>query len=101
VGGVLAGAVVAVAACGGGGTSKVQGVAIEASTNALGHNTAVTHVTTKIPGDLLVAYISSDSPEKGHQTSVVTGGGLSWKLRARENTKLGGVEVYKVNWSSN
>lgn len=52
--------------------------------------------TTK-SGDLLLAFISSDGPNGGGQTiSGVTGGGLTWTLRARANGQPGTAEVWQA-----
>jgi hypothetical protein len=52
--------------------------------------------TTK-SGDLLLAFISSDGPSGGGQTiSGVTGGGLTWTLRARANGQPGTAEIWQA-----
>lgn len=55
--------------------------------------------TTAAPGELLLAFISSDGPSgAGSQTfSKVTGGGLTWRLRRRANAQAGTAEVWAAN----
>ena len=52
-------------------------------------------VTTTHADELLVAFASSDGPAHRSQTmNKVTGGGLTWTLRARSNTQQGTAEVW-------
>jgi chitodextrinase len=55
--------------------------------------------TTKAPGELLLAFITSDGPAAGGtQTfSSVTGAGLTWRLRRRANTQAGTSEIWAAN----
>lgn len=55
--------------------------------------------STTAPGELLLAFISSDGPSLGGtQTfSSVTGGGLTWRLRRRANAQAGTAEVWAAN----
>ncbi len=55
--------------------------------------------STSAPGELLLAFISSDGPSVGgSQTfSKVTGGGLTWRLRCRANAQAGTAEVWAAN----
>ena len=46
-------------------------------------------------GDLLLAFVSSDGPS-GAQTATVSGGGLTWSLVRRANTRLGTSEIWKA-----
>ena len=41
-----------------------------------------------------MAFVAADSSYKEGQVSTVSGGGLTWKLVARENKALGGAEVW-------
>jgi chitodextrinase len=51
--------------------------------------------STVQPNELLVAFISSDGPSNSAQTyKTVTGGGLTWTLRKRVNTRAGTSEVW-------
>jgi hypothetical protein len=45
-------------------------------------------------GDLLLAFVSSDGPSG--QTATVSGGGLSWSLVRRANTRPGTSEIWKA-----
>jgi chitodextrinase len=56
-------------------------------------------LSTSAPGELLLAFVSSDGPSGGgSQTfSGVTGGGLTWRLRRRANGQAGTAEVWAAN----
>ena len=45
-------------------------------------------------GDLLLAFVSSDGPSG--QTATVSGGGLTWSLVRRANTRPGTSEIWKA-----
>jgi hypothetical protein len=60
------------------------------------HSNVDSVITTHTPGDLLVAFVSANSPATGGQVAKVTGGGLKWKLVARENGQLGDSEVWEA-----
>jgi hypothetical protein len=45
-------------------------------------------------GDVLLAFVSSDGPSG--QTATVSGGGLTWSLVRRANTRPGTAEVWKA-----
>jgi chitodextrinase len=50
---------------------------------------------TSSANELLVAFISSDGPSSGAQTiKSVTGGGLTWTLAKRTNTRAGTSEIW-------
>jgi chitodextrinase len=53
-------------------------------------------LTTSGPSELLVAFVSSDGPRAsgGETFSTVTGGGLTWTLRKRVNTRFGTSEIW-------
>lgn len=55
--------------------------------------------STSAPGELLLAFVSSDGPSGGGtQTfSSVTGGGLTWRLRRRANAQAGTAEIWAAN----
>jgi hypothetical protein len=55
-------------------------------------------LSTAGPGELLVAFISSDGPNRsaGQSITGVSGGGLSWKLRQRTNTQAGTAEIWQA-----
>jgi len=54
--------------------------------------------TTTAPGELLLAFISSDGPATagGQSFSTVTGGGLAWRLRRRTNAQFGTSEIWQA-----
>jgi hypothetical protein len=57
-------------------------------------STASVPVTTKAASTLLVAFVQSDGPPSGGQSSTVSGGGLTWTEAAGENRALGDAEVW-------
>jgi beta-glucanase (GH16 family) len=54
--------------------------------------------STSQPNELVVAYLTSDGPNRsGGQTfSSVTGGGLTWTLRQRTNAQAGDAEIWQA-----
>jgi hypothetical protein len=70
------------------------GPALDGIASAQHYVSATAKLTTKEAGDLIVAFIGADSPYHEGQVSKVSGGGLTWKLVARENKALGGAEVW-------
>ena len=51
--------------------------------------------TTPNSGDLLVAYVAAGGPAGGtQQTATVSGGGLTWSLVKRANSRRGTSEVW-------
>ena len=55
--------------------------------------------STTAPGELLLAFITSDGPSTGgtQSFSSVTGGGITWRLRRRANTQAGTAEIWAAN----
>ena len=51
---------------------------------------------TVVAGETLLALVSADGPQSGHQTASVTGGGLQWKLESRANASPGDAEVWEA-----
>ena len=45
--------------------------------------------STVLPGELLVAFVASDGPRSGPQSTAVTGAGLTWTLMRRTNSQTG------------
>ena len=50
--------------------------------------------TTSVNGELLVAFVASDGPGSPGQTATVSGGGLTWTLKARSNKQWGTAEIW-------
>jgi YVTN family beta-propeller protein len=69
-------------------------VAIDAQASALALNAATARLSSSAAGDLLVAFVASNSPSRGGQTSTVSGGDLTWTLVGRENQNLGDAEIW-------
>jgi len=54
-------------------------------------------LTTASPGELLLAFVSSDGPSSGGQSfSGISGGGLTWTLRTRANAQAGTAEIWQA-----
>ena len=53
-------------------------------------------ISTAQPNELLAAFIASDGPNTGgsQRITAVTGGGLTWTLRARANAQAGTAEIW-------
>ena len=55
--------------------------------------------STTYANDLLVAFVSASGPATTKQTATVSGGGLTWKLATRSNTRAGTSEVWTARAS--
>jgi hypothetical protein len=75
-------------------TKPETGPQLDGIASAQHYNSATAKLSTKAAGDLIVAFVGADSPYHEGQVSTVSGGGLTWKLVARENKALGGAEVW-------
>ncbi len=54
-------------------------------------------LTTAAPGELLLAFVSSDGASAGGQSiSGINGGGLTWTLRSRANAQAGTAEIWQA-----
>jgi hypothetical protein len=93
----------ALAALACGATSAAASIAVDKTVTTHQAPAAKTIVSptfsTAAPGELLLAFISSDGPSAGgSQTfSSVTGGGLTWRLRRRANAQAGTAEIWAAN----
>jgi hypothetical protein len=68
---------------------------IDSSKSVDGRSTVTTPALgTTQTGDLLVAFVASDGPSG--QTATVSGGGLTWSLVRRANTRPGTGEIWKA-----
>jgi Big-like domain-containing protein/lysyl oxidase len=68
---------------------------IDSSKSVDGRSTVTTPALgTTQTGDLLVAFVASDGPSG--QTATVSGGGLTWSLVRRANTRPGTAEIWKA-----
>jgi hypothetical protein len=75
---------------------------LDGSTSVDGRGTQTTPTLTGLHGgDVLLAFVSSDGPERSSQTSTVTGSGTSWSLVRRANTEAGTAEIWKAVLPSN
>jgi RHS repeat-associated protein len=55
-------------------------------------------ITTKAPGELILAFISARGPATSKQKIAgVTGGGLTWSLVARSNGERGTAEIWQAH----
>lgn len=73
---------------------KGTALAIDTTSSSINESSTTDKVSTKVPGDLLVAFVAGDEPAKGGQRATVSGGGLAWKLVGRENAPSGDVEIW-------
>jgi hypothetical protein len=55
--------------------------------------------STKVPGDLLIAFVAYDGPPNQAQTAIVKGAGLEWQLVKRSNTQGGTSEIWSARAS--
>ena len=69
-------------------------LSIDGDASAQDYSTATASLSTTGPEDLIVAFVASDGPYSGGQTSKVSGGGLEWNLAGRETAALGDSEVW-------
>src|SRR5262249_30469371 len=67
----------------------------QTSIEGAGKQTTPTFSTT-VPGDVLVAFATSDGPWGTAQTLTVSGAGLTWSLEKRVNTQGGSTEIWKA-----
>jgi hypothetical protein len=65
-----------------------------------GYGTASEPVTTSGRDTILVAFVQSDGPKSGGQSSTVSGAGLTWIKVASQNKGLGDAEVWFAMLSS-
>jgi hypothetical protein len=76
--------------------TQVSGTApsVDAKASAKCNERATVHLSTRTPGDLIVAFVGADAPKSGGQTATVSGGGLTWTRAGQANTQLGDAEVW-------
>jgi beta-lactam-binding protein with PASTA domain len=53
-------------------------------------------LSTSGPNEVLIAFGASDGPSTGAQALTVSGGGLTWTLVRRSNTRAGASEIWKA-----
>jgi hypothetical protein len=72
---------------------------IDTVSSAFAETKVVDKVSTNVAGDLLVAFVAGDAPvaSKGAQRAIISGGGLTWRLVARENAPLADTEVWAAH----
>jgi choice-of-anchor C domain-containing protein len=71
-----------------------SGPAIDQQATGTGTTTVTTHLSTTVPGDLIVAFVSGDGPASATQKAKVTGGGLTWTLSQRTDNGYGTAEIW-------
>jgi hypothetical protein len=75
----------------------IGGFRIDASVQQAGATGTTTPAfSTSSPGELLLAFVSSDGPQGASQTVTVSGAGLTWSLVRRSNGQPGDAEVWKA-----
>ena len=64
-----------------------------------GNDVSSPSLTTAQPGELLIAFITSDGPSAGGSQTIskVSGGSLAWRLRRRANTQAGTTEIWQAS----
>lgn len=75
---------------------RIDGKAVTGQSNT----TATANLSTKVAGDLLVAFVRSNSPSTAGNSSSVSGGGLTWRRVAQQNQALGDAEVWAATAGS-
>ena len=89
-------------ACGA-SSASAAGLAIDKSVSTHQTSAATTvsspSLTTAQPGELLIAFISSDGPSAGGTQTIskVSGGSLTWRLRRRANAQAGTAEIWQAS----
>jgi hypothetical protein len=68
--------------------------AIDTVTITAAKTSASAKVRTTVAGDLVVAFVAANGPGSRHQTSAVSGGGLTWYLISRQNAPGNDSEVW-------
>jgi hypothetical protein len=51
---------------------------------------------TAVAGETLLAFVSADGPQEGHQSAAVSGGGVSWHRVIRADGSPGDAEVWQA-----
>jgi len=93
---------VVASALAGGGTASAATLAVDVqvTTHQSSAAPSVTSpaFTTHQASEVLIAFLTSDGPNRaaGQTFSAVTGGGLTWSLRARANGQPGTTEVWQA-----
>ncbi|MFZ4519289.1 MAG: N,N-dimethylformamidase beta subunit family domain-containing protein [Microthrixaceae bacterium] len=64
------------------------------SVNGTGTTATTPALSTTVANTVLVAFVASDGPSTGGQTTTVSGAGLAWTLVRRQNTQLGVAEIW-------
>ena len=70
------------------------GPTVDSLASGTGQTTDTVNAVTSAPGELLVAYVSANGPNRTGQQAKVTGGGLTWTLAGRENKQYGDSEIW-------
>ena len=84
------------------GPASAAGLAVDGSvmTHQAAAATTITSgaLNTTQPGDLVLAFLASDGPNRAGGVSFqsVSGGGLTWKLRQRTNAQAGTAEIWQA-----
>jgi hypothetical protein len=71
-------------------------IAVDQVVSADGRGTQSVLLSTSLPGEIIIAFVSSDGASAGGQTATVSGAGLSWTLVQRANTQAGTAEIWKA-----
>lgn len=80
-------------------TYQANPPAIDGQVTAKGTSSVSARITTATSGDLILAFVAAEGPNFTAQTAKVSGGGLTWTLAKRTNTKNGTAEIWEARAS--
>ncbi len=73
------------------------GLAVDQSVTATGQGAiTTTPFSTTAANETILAFVSSDGPNRVSQTATVSGAGLTWNLVKRANTRPGDAETWQA-----
>jgi choice-of-anchor C domain-containing protein len=73
--------------------------AVDGQATAKGTTSVTARLSTAASGDLILAFVAADGPLLTSQRAEVSGGGLTWTLARRTNTRTGTAEVWAAHAS--
>jgi choice-of-anchor C domain-containing protein len=73
--------------------------ATDGEATAKGRTSVTARLSTAASGDLVLAFVGADGPARLSQRAKVSGGGLTWTLARRTNTRNGTAEVWEARAS--
>jgi choice-of-anchor C domain-containing protein len=73
--------------------------AIDGQAGAKGRTSVTARLSTAASGDLVLAFVAADGPRIAAERAKVSGGGLTWTLAKRTNTRNGTAEIWEARAS--